>query len=184
MTSSSWQFTQFMACLYIQHVCVCVWGGACVYKYAGAVRTHSHILHYKATGKGCKSNKPVIVSPTSAPSLCFIHTHTHTAKSFPGTLITDKKRVHDLDSKYDILFSLAELQRSFPWLNPTQTRCFSKERNLGLTGGAHTVASALGFLVPASCVVVVLTREENLLQNKGFFLILRAGVGLSYNFRI
>lgn len=82
MTSSSWQFTQFMACLYIQHVCVCVgWGGgggACVYKYAGAVRTHSHILHYKATGKGCKSNKPVIVSPTSAPSLCFIHTHTHT----------------------------------------------------------------------------------------------------------
>lgn len=47
------------------------------------------------------------------------------------------------------------------------------------------VASALGFLVPVSCVVVVLTREDNLLQNKGFLKkILRAGVDLSYNFTI
>lgn len=65
----------------------------------------SFFLHRKAAskgGRGCKSNKPVIVSPTSAPPLCCTHClrrRTHCQAFCPAP---DQRRVHDLDSSATI----------------------------------------------------------------------------------
>lgn len=105
----------------------CVWVDV-VCKSAGAVRTNIPCDDHKACRgeTGCISNKPVIVSPTSASSSCYTRPHTHTHKMLsllPGSKAgtgndseskCDNSCTHYSSSSGSVFVALAELQRFFP----------------------------------------------------------------------